>query len=39
MSADPSLRNELTTAVFVDFENLALGVEQDKKAGSRSSSC
>ena len=31
MSADPSLRNELTTAVFVDFENLALGVEQDKK--------
>ena len=31
MSADPSLRNELITAVFVDFENLALGVEQDKK--------
>ena len=31
MSADPSLRKELTTAVFVDFENLALGVEQDKK--------
>ncbi len=31
MSADPSVRNELTTAVFVDFENLALGVEQDKK--------
>jgi uncharacterized protein (TIGR00288 family) len=31
MSADPSLRNELTIAVFVDFENLALGVEQDKK--------
>ena len=31
MSAEPSLRNELTTAVFVDFENLALGVEQDKK--------
>ena len=31
MSADPSIRNELTTAVFVDFENLALGVEQDKK--------
>jgi uncharacterized protein (TIGR00288 family) len=31
MSADPNLRNELTTAVFVDFENLALGVEQDKK--------
>jgi uncharacterized protein (TIGR00288 family) len=24
-------RPELTTAVFVDFENLALGVEQDKK--------
>ncbi len=31
MSAEPSLRSELTTAVFVDFENLALGVEQDKK--------
>src|SRR5688572_8831969 len=31
MSADPNLRHELTTAVFVDFENLALGVEQDKK--------
>jgi uncharacterized protein (TIGR00288 family) len=31
MSADPSLRKELTTAVFVDFENLALGVEEDKK--------
>ncbi len=31
MSAEPSLRHELTTAVFVDFENLALGVEQDKK--------
>jgi uncharacterized protein (TIGR00288 family) len=31
MSADPSLRSELITAVFVDFENLALGVEQDKK--------
>jgi uncharacterized protein (TIGR00288 family) len=31
MSADPLLRKELTTAVFVDFENLALGVEQDKK--------
>jgi uncharacterized protein (TIGR00288 family) len=32
MSTDPtSLRGELTTAVFVDFENLALGVEQDKK--------
>jgi uncharacterized protein (TIGR00288 family) len=30
-SADPLLRKELTTAVFVDFENLALGVEQDKK--------
>ena len=28
---DTSLRSELTTAVFVDFENLALGVEQDKK--------
>jgi uncharacterized protein (TIGR00288 family) len=31
MSADPPFRKELTTAVFVDFENLALGVEQDKK--------
>ena len=32
MSADLSPRTELqTTAVFVDFENLALGVEQDKK--------
>ena len=32
MSADlGALRSELTTAVFVDFENLALGVEQDKK--------
>ena len=31
MSSDPPARNELTTAVFVDFENLALGVEQDKK--------
>jgi uncharacterized protein (TIGR00288 family) len=31
MSAEPSLRNELTIAVFVDFENLALGVEEDKK--------
>jgi uncharacterized protein (TIGR00288 family) len=31
MSAEPTLRTELTTAVFVDFENLALGVEQDKK--------
>jgi uncharacterized protein (TIGR00288 family) len=28
---DPTPRKELTTAVFVDFENLALGVEQDKK--------
>jgi uncharacterized protein (TIGR00288 family) len=28
---DTTLRDELTTAVFVDFENLALGVEQDKK--------
>ena len=26
-----TLRTEVTTAVFVDFENLALGVEQDKK--------
>jgi uncharacterized protein (TIGR00288 family) len=32
MSVDPTaLRGEITTAVFVDFENLALGVEQDKK--------
>jgi uncharacterized protein (TIGR00288 family) len=31
MSADPSLRSEQAIAVFVDFENLALGVEQDKK--------
>jgi uncharacterized protein (TIGR00288 family) len=31
MSADPSLRSELAIAVFVDFENLALCVEQDKK--------
>jgi len=31
MSSDPGTRHELTTAVFVDFENLALGVEQDKK--------
>ena len=28
---DQSLRNEQAIAVFVDFENLALGVEQDKK--------
>ncbi len=31
MSSDLPIRNELITAVFVDFENLALGVEQDKK--------
>ena len=32
MSTDPSaIRSVITTAVFVDFENLALGVEQDKK--------
>jgi uncharacterized protein (TIGR00288 family) len=31
MTPDGSLRQEVTTAVFVDFENLALGVEQDKK--------
>ena len=32
MSTDPTtLRSELITAVFVDFENLALGVEEDKK--------
>lgn len=31
MAMEPILRDELTTAVFVDFENLALGVEQDKK--------
>jgi uncharacterized protein (TIGR00288 family) len=29
--SETSLRTEATTAVFVDFENLALGVEQDKK--------
>ena len=33
MSSDPGVRHELTTAVFVDFENLALGVEQDNKKG------
>src|SRR6185503_1027421 len=31
MSAEPSFRSELAIAVFVDFENLALGVEQHKK--------
>ena len=32
MSTDPTaFRSELTAAVFCDFENLALGVEQDKK--------
>jgi uncharacterized protein (TIGR00288 family) len=31
MSVEPSLRKEQAIAVFVDFENLALGVEQDKK--------
>src|SRR4029078_5179436 len=31
MTVEQSLRNELITAVFVDFENLALGAEQDKK--------
>ena len=31
MTAEHSLRNELITAVFVDFENLALGAEEDKK--------
>ena len=31
MAVDQSLRNELITAVFVDFENLALGAEEDKK--------
>ncbi|HUL80501.1 MAG TPA: NYN domain-containing protein [Gammaproteobacteria bacterium] len=31
MTADHSLRTELITAVFVDFENLALGTEEDKK--------
>jgi uncharacterized protein (TIGR00288 family) len=31
MSSDPSLRSELSAAVFVDFENLALGAEQDNK--------
>jgi uncharacterized protein (TIGR00288 family) len=31
MATEQNLRSELTTAVFVDFENLALGVEEDKK--------
>jgi uncharacterized protein (TIGR00288 family) len=31
MTAEHSLRNEVITAVFVDFENLALGAEEDKK--------
>lgn len=31
MSMDPVNRAELTIAVFVDFENLALGAEQSKK--------
>jgi uncharacterized protein (TIGR00288 family) len=31
MAAEQNVRSELTTAVFVDFENLALGVEEDKK--------
>ena len=31
MATDQNFRDELTTAVFVDFENLALGVEEDKK--------
>jgi uncharacterized protein (TIGR00288 family) len=31
MSAEPSLRKEQAIAIFVDFENLALGVEEDKK--------
>src|SRR5215468_11427415 len=31
MAVEQSLRNELITAVFVDFENLALGVEEGKK--------
>ena len=31
MTLEHSLRNELITAVFVDFENLALGAEEDKK--------
>jgi len=31
MTVEQSLRNELITAVFVDFENLALGAEEDKK--------
>jgi uncharacterized protein (TIGR00288 family) len=31
MTAEHVLRNELITAVFVDFENLALGSEEDKK--------
>jgi uncharacterized protein (TIGR00288 family) len=31
MATDQNSRIELTTAVFCDFENLALGVEEDKK--------
>ncbi|HVS25458.1 MAG TPA: NYN domain-containing protein [Gammaproteobacteria bacterium] len=31
MTVDHALRNELITAVFVDFENLQIGVEEDKK--------
>ena len=31
MTVEHSLRNELITAIFVDFENLALGAEEDKK--------
>jgi uncharacterized protein (TIGR00288 family) len=29
--SEPSVRSEQAIAIFVDFENLALGVEQDKK--------
>jgi uncharacterized protein (TIGR00288 family) len=29
--SEPIIRNEVMTAVFVDFENLARGVQQDKK--------
>jgi uncharacterized protein (TIGR00288 family) len=31
MTVEHSLRIELITAIFVDFENLALGAEEDKK--------
>ena len=39
MTLEHSLRNELITAVFVDFENLAIGVRGHEGGGSRSSWC